>query len=112
MSNKKYIQGLEKELEAYKYFCSENLELLKVSLDLSVVYNELWERAFKFKGKEGYDELMQFVEKLSDARDGYEKMYTKYKYATIAFEELRSHTLKLAEVVRKYEQEEELANKL
>lgn len=111
MSYKQYVKGLEAELEAYKYFCSENLELLKISIDLSVVYNELWERAHKFKGKEGYDELMEFVNKLSDARDGYEKMYTKFKYATTAFSELRIHTLRLVEVVKRYEQEEELANK-
>lgn len=113
MSNyKSYVRNLESELEAYKYFCDENLEMLKISLDLSVVYNELWERAFKFKGREGYEELMCFVDKLSDAKDGYDTMYTRYKHATIALQELRTHTLQLADVVKRYEAEEEQGLKL
>ena len=109
MSYKQYTKNLEKELEAYKYFCSENLELLKISVDLSTVHNELWERAIKFKGKEGYDELMCFVNKLAKAKEGYDRMYTQYKYASVAFSELRVHTLQLADVVNQYEREEELA---
>lgn len=112
MSYKQYVKNLEKELEAYKYFCGENLELLKVSVDLSMVHNELWERAIKFKGKEGYDELMCFVDKLSKAKEGYDRMYTKYKHATVAFSELRVHTLQLADVVNQYDLEEEQGNKL
>lgn len=112
MSYKHYVKGLEQQLEAYKYFCDENLGLLKISVDLSIVYNELWERAFKFKGKEGYDELMLFVNKLSDAKDGYDIMYTKYKHAIVVFAELKSHTQKLAEVVLKYESELEQGNRL
>jgi hypothetical protein len=108
---KKYINRLEGDLDAYKYLVQDNLELLKISVDLSVVYNELWERAFKFKGKDGYDELNSFVKKLSKAKDGYDKMYAKYKHATLAFNELRVHTLQLADAVKRYEAEDELFKK-
>jgi len=89
MSYKQYVQGLEKQLEAYQYFSDENLELLKVSLDLSIVTNELWARAHKFRGREEYDELMEFVDKLYDAKKGYDSMYTKYNISTRALDELR-----------------------
>lgn len=108
---KRYVKNLEGELDAYKYLMQDNLEMLKISLHLSNVYNELWERAFKFKGKDGYDELMDFVGKLSKAKDGYDKMYSKYKHATLAFNELRVHTLKLTEIIKNYQAEDELFNK-
>lgn len=112
MSYKQYVQGLEKELEAYKYFSDENLELLKLSLDLSIVSNELWERAQKFRGKDGYDELMMFVDKLNEAKKGYDTMYTKYNLSTIALRELRLSALALGRIVMEYEQEEQQGNKL
>ena len=111
MSYKQYVKGLEQELEAYKYFSEESLELLKVSVDLGIVHTELWERAQKFRGKDGYDELMQFVDKLSDAKKGYDSMYARYNLSVRAFDHLRKHTLGLADVVMKYEKEDELANK-
>jgi hypothetical protein len=112
MSYKQYVQGLEKELEAYKYFSDENLELLKISLDLSIVSNELWERAQKFRGKDGYDELMVFVDKLTEAKKGYDTMYTKYNLSTIALRELRLSALALGRIVMEHEQEEQQGNKL
>ena len=112
MSYKQYVQGLEKQLEAYKYFNEESLNLLKVSLDLGIVSNELWERAQKFRGKEGYDELMEFVDKLTDAKKGYDTMYTRYNLANIALEELRLNAIALGRIVIQQEQEEQQGNKL
>lgn len=45
MSYKQYVIGLEQQLEGYKYFNDENLDLLKVSLDIGIAHTELWERA-------------------------------------------------------------------
>jgi len=106
MSYKQYVRGLEKELEAYKYFSDDNLELLKVSLDLSIISNELWARAQKFRGREEYDELMEFVDKLTDAKKGYDTMYTKYNLSTRALEELRINTIALGRIVMDYELED------
>jgi hypothetical protein len=106
MGYKQYVIGLERELEAYKYFSDENLELLKISLDLSIVTNELWARAQKFRGREEYDELMMFVEKLTDAKKGYDTMYTKYNLSTRVLEELRINTIALGRIVISYEQED------
>jgi hypothetical protein len=106
MSYKQYVRGLEQQLEAYKYFSDENLELLKVSLDLSIISNELWARAQKFRGREEYDELMEFVDKLTDAKKGYDTMYTKYNLSTIALEELRINTIALGRIVMDYELED------
>ena len=106
MGYKQYVIGLEKELEAYKYFSDESLELLKISLDLGIVSNELWARAQKFRGREEYDELMEFVDKLTDAKKGYDTMYTKYSLATRALDELRLNTIALGRIVVDYEQED------
>jgi len=106
MGHKDYIISLEKQLEAYKYFSDENLELLKISLDLSIVTNELWARAQKFRGREEYDELMIFVEKLIDAKKGYDTMYTKYNLSTRALDELRITANALGRIVIDYEQED------
>ena len=106
MGHKDYIISLEKQLEAYKYFSDENLELLKISLDLSIVTNELWARAQKFRGREEYDELMIFVEKLIDAKKGYDTMYTKYNLSTRALDELRLTATALGRIVIDYEQED------
>ena len=106
MSYKQYVRGLEQQLEAYKYFSDENLDLLKVSLDLSIVTNELWVRAQKFRGREEYCELMEFVDKLSDAKKGYDTMYTKYNLAVRALDELRLTATALGRIVIDYEQED------
>jgi uncharacterized coiled-coil DUF342 family protein len=106
MGYKQYIRELEQQLEAYKYFSDENLELLKVSLDLSIVSNELWERAQKFRGREEYDELMEFVEKINDAKKGYDTMYTKYNLSTRALDELRLTATALGRIVMDYELED------
>lgn len=106
MGYKQYVIGLEKELEAYKYFSDENLELLKISLDLSIVTNELWARAQKFRGREEYDELMIFVDKLTDANKGYDTMYTKYNLSTRALDELRLTATALGRIVMDYELED------
>lgn len=106
MKHKDYIISLEKQLEAYQYFNDENLELLKVSLDLSIVSNELWARAQKFRGREEYDELMLFVEKLTDAKKGYDTMYTKYNLSTRALDDLRFTATALGRIVMDYEQED------
>jgi len=106
MGHKDYIISLEKQLEGYKYFNDENLDLLKVSLDLSIVTNELWARAQKFRGREEYDELMLFVEKLTDAKKGYDTMYTKYNLSTRALDELRLTATALGRIVMEYEQED------
>ncbi len=106
MSYKQYVRELEHQLEAYKYFSDENLELLKVSLDLSIVTNELWARAHKFRGREEYDELMEFVDKLYDAKKGYDSMYTKYNISTRALDELRLTATALGEIVMQYELED------
>lgn len=106
MKHKNYIISLEKQLEGYKYFSDESLELLKVSLDLSIVTNELWARAQKFRGREEYDELMLFVEKLTDAKQGYDTMYTKYNLAVRALDELRLTATALGRIVMDYEQED------
>jgi hypothetical protein len=106
MGHKDYIISLEKQLEGYKYFNDENLELLKVSLDLSIVSNELWARAQKFRGREEYDELMLFVDKLTDAKKGYDSMYTKYNLAVRALDELRLTATALGRIVIDYEQED------
>ena len=106
MSYKQYVRGLEEQLEAYKFFSDESLELLKVSLDLSIVTNELWARAQKFRGREEYDELMMFVEKLTDAKKGYDTMYTKYNLSTRALDELRLTATALGRIVIDYEQQD------
>jgi len=106
MSYKQYVLGLEQQLEGYKYFNDENLDLLKVSLDLSIVTNELWARAQKFRGREEYDELMLFVEKLTDAKKGYDTMYTKYNLSTRALDDLRFTATALGRIVMEYEQED------
>jgi hypothetical protein len=106
MSYKQYVLGLEQQLEAYKYFNDENLKLLKVSLDLSIVSNELWARAQKFRGREEYDELMEFVDKLTDAKKGYDTMYTKYNLSTRALDDLRFTATALGRIVMEYEQED------
>lgn len=106
MGHKDYIISLEKQLEGYKYFNDENLDLLKVSLDLSIVSNELWARAQKFRGREEYDELMEFVDKLTDAKKGYDTMYTKYNLSTRALDELRLNTIALGRIVVDYEQQD------
>ena len=106
MKHKDYIISLEKQLEGYKYFSNESLELLKVSLDLSIVTNELWARAQKFRGREEYDELMLFVEKLTDAKKGYDTMYTKYNLSTRALDDLRFTATALGRIVMDYEQED------
>jgi len=106
MSYKQYVLGLEQQLEAYKYFNDENLKLLKVSLDLSIVSNELWARAQKFRGREEYDELMEFVDKLTDAKKGYDTMYTKYNLSTRALDDLKFTATALGRIVMDYEQED------
>jgi hypothetical protein len=106
MKHKDYIISLEKQLEAYQYFNDENLKLLKVSLDLSIVSNELWARAQKFRGREEYDELMEFVDKLTDAKKGYDTMYTKYNLSTRALDDLRFTATALGRIVMDYEQED------
>ena len=106
MGHKDYIISLEKQLEGYKYFSDENLDLLKVSLDLSIVTNELWARAQKFRGREEYDELMEFVDKLTDAKKGYDTMYTKYNLSTRALDDLRFTATALGRIVMEYEQED------
>jgi hypothetical protein len=106
MKHKDYIISLEKQLEGYKYFNDENLDLLKVSLDLSIVSNELWARAQKFRGREEYDELMEFVDKLTDAKKGYDTMYTKYNLSTRALDDLRFTATALGRIVIEYEQED------
>lgn len=106
MSYKQYVKGLEQELEAYKYFSDESLKLLKVSLDLGIVANELWARAQKFRGREEYDELMEFVDKLTEAKQGYDTMYTRYSLATIALDELRLTATALGRIVIDYEQQD------
>ena len=106
MGHKDYIISLEKQLEGYKYFNDENLELLKVSLDLGIVSNELWARAQKFRGREEYDELMEFVDKLTDAKKGYDTMYTKYNLSTRALDDLRFTATALGRIVIEYEQED------
>ena len=106
MGHKDYIISLEKQLEGYKYFNDENLDLLKVSLDLSIVSNELWARAQKFRGREEYDELMEFVDKLTDAKKGYDTMYTKYNLSTRALDDLRFTATALGRIVMEYEQED------
>ena len=106
MGHKDYIISLEKQLEGYKYFNDENLDLLKVSLDLSIVTNELWARAQKFRGREEYDELMEFVDKLTDAKKGYDTMYTKYNLSTRALDDLRFTATALGRIVIEYEQED------
>jgi hypothetical protein len=111
MSYKQYVRELEQQLEAYQYFSDESLELLKVSLDIGIAHTELWERAQKFKGKEGYDELMDFVNKLEKAKVGYASMYTKYNLSARALDELRINALALGRIVIQYENEEELANR-
>ena len=111
MGHKEYVKGLEQQLEAYQYFSDESLKLLKVSLDLGVVHTELWERAQKFRGKDGYDELMQFVNKLEEAKVGYATMYTKYNLSARALDELKVTALALGRIVIQYENEEELANR-
>jgi hypothetical protein len=106
MGHKDYIISLEKQLEGYKYFNDENLELLKVSLDLSIVTNELWARAQKFRGREEYDELIEFVDKLTDAKKGYDTMYTKYNLCTRALDDLKFTATALGRIVIEYEQED------
>lgn len=106
MSYKQYVKGLEQQLEAYKYFSDESLNLLKVSLDLGIVANELWARAQKFRGREEYDELMEFVDKLYDAKKGYDTMYTKYNLSVRALDELRLTAIALGRIVIDYEQED------
>lgn len=106
MKHKDYIISLEKQLESYQYFNDENLKLLKVSLDLSIVSNELWARAQKFRGREEYDELMLFVEKLTDAKKGYDTMYTKYNLSTRALDDLKFTATALGRIVMDYEQED------
>jgi hypothetical protein len=106
MKHKDYIISLEKQLEAYQYFNDENLKLLKVSLDLSIVSNELWARAQKFRGREEYDELMEFVDKLTDAKKGYDTMYTKYNLSTRALDDLKFTATALGRIVMDYEQED------
>jgi len=106
MSYKQYVRELEHQLEAYQYFNDENLKLLKVSLDLSIVSNELWARAQKFRGREEYDELMEFVDKLTDAKKGYDTMYTKYNLSTRALDDLKFTATALGRIVMDYEQED------
>ena len=106
MKHKDYIISLEKQLESYQYFNDENLKLLKVSLDLSIVSNELWARAQKFRGREEYDELMEFVDKLTDAKKGYDTMYTKYNLSTRALDDLKFTATALGRIVMDYEQED------
>ena len=106
MKHKDYIISLEKQLEAYQYFNDENLKLLKVSLDLSIISNELWARAQKFRGREEYDELMEFVDKLTDAKKGYDTMYTKYNLSTRALDDLKFTATALGRIVMEYEQED------
>ena len=106
MKHKDYIISLEKQLEAYQYFNDENLKLLKVSLDLSIISNELWARAQKFRGREEYDELMEFVDKLTDAKKGYDTMYTKYNLSTRALDDLKFTATALGRIVMDYEQED------
>lgn len=106
MKHKDYIISLEKQLEAYQYFCDENLDLLKVSLDLGIIHSELWMRAQKFRGREEYDELMQFVDKLYEAKKGYDTMYTKYNLSTRTLDELRQTAIGLGRIVMDYEQED------
>jgi hypothetical protein len=73
---------------------------------LSIISNELWARAQKFRGREEYDELMMFVDKLTDAKKGYDTMYTKYNLSTRALDELRLNTIALGRIVVDYEQED------
>jgi undecaprenyl pyrophosphate synthase len=106
MKHKDYVKALEKQLEGYRYFNDEALDLLKVSLDLGIVHNELWTRAQKFRGREEYAELMEFVDKLYDAKKGYDSMYTKYNISTRALDELRLTATALGEIVMQYELED------
>ena len=41
-SYKKFVDDLQDKISAYKYFEEENLILLKKSVDLSIVHDELW----------------------------------------------------------------------
>jgi len=107
-SYKKFVDDLQDKISAYKYFEEENLILLKKSVDLSIVHDELWERAIKFKGTERYDELMEFVNTVKEAKEGYDAMYTKYNYYKLVADNLHTETNKLISIVNAYQKEDNL----
>lgn len=109
---KKHLNKLQTELEGYKYFNDEKLELLKTSIDLSIVYNELFTRAIKFKNTDKYQELIGMVDAIGKAKDGYDKLYSRYHLATLALETHRIEALKLCEYTRDLEKQVKAINDL
>ena len=108
---KQYVNELEAKVNSFNFFNDNHLELLKNSLDLSILHNELWERAIKFKGNDKHDELISFVDVVKKAQNSYDIMFAKYNHQRIMYEHLALETRKLMSVVRAYEKEDELLNR-
>jgi len=109
---KKHLNNLQNELEGYRYFNDDKLELLKTSIDLSIVYNELFNRAIRFKDTDKYQELIDMVDAIGKAKDGYDKLYTRYHLATLALETHRIEAIKLCEYTRDLEKQVKAVNEL
>jgi|VirMetMinimDraft_7_1064189.scaffolds.fasta_scaffold245445_1 hypothetical protein len=102
---KTYVKHLENQVASFNFINDNHLILLKNSLDLSILHNELWERSMKDK------ELTDLLNIAKKAQDSYDVMFAKYNHQRIMYEHLALETKKLMSIVRAYENEEELLNR-
>ena len=94
MSKQQYIQDLQSSLDAYKYFESERLKMLKCSLDLQIVLGDLQDI--------GNSEIHDLI---LSAKENYNTMFTRYEQSLIALTQFKIETLGLIEYVKDLEKQ-------
>ena len=102
---KAYVKQLEAQVVSFNFINDNHLILIKNSLDLSILHNEIWERSLKDK------ELVDLLSTVKKAQESYDIMFAKYNHQRILYEHLALETKKLMNIVRAYENEEELLNR-
>jgi len=102
---KAYVNQLEAQVASFSFMNDNHLLLLKNSLDLSILHNEIWERSLKD------NELTDLLNIAKKAQESYDIMFAKYNHQRILYEHLALETKKLMNIVRAYENEEELLNR-
>ena len=90
MSKHQYINDLQSKLEAFKYFEQERLKMLMVGIDLQIALRELEDKNFR------NEEIDFAIKTLSEAKDAYDAMFSRYEIATIKLTEIRDNCLALS----------------
>ncbi len=98
-----YVSRIEKQLQVYEHFQNRNLDMLKISLDLSIAYGDLFELYMENKD-ERVDKVMK---KMSKAMESYDLMYGQYSHAITGFWELREQVSRMGKIILEYEAQEE-----